>query len=574
MARNKQALRRTAQATADGYENFIARVGMQTPNQHSASTYRANFTSRNRMLVEWSYRSSWIIGEAVDAIPDDMTRKGIRITSEIDAKDRGILESQLDELQIWDALNDVLKWSRLYGGAVGFIMIEGQAPMTPLRPETIGKGKFKGILPLDRWMIDPVLTRRIKDMGPDLGKPEFYDVVTTATGIPAWRIHHSRLIRFDGVTLPFQQKMTENEWGMSVVERIWDRLTAFDSATVGAAQLVYKAHLRTYSVEKLRELIALGGPAYEALLKNIDLIRQFQSNEGMTLMDSRDKFETHQYSFSGLDDILSQFAEQISGAVGIPLVRLFGQSPKGFSTGDADLANYYDRISSLQERRLRLPVRRIGTPAETDAELRIRQSQSVALPSITPFEALDGAVSNVTGVTRHKLYENDTGSEDGNGLPPHSVAVMVDGGDVTDIAQAIRGNKGQGTATHGTTSVTVPDKYGNPHVIKFSRSSDVPVYARIKLKVFTGYTSQIGQQIQQAISDYINSLMIGDSVLLSRIYSPANLGVVSGGNARYYDIQELTIGKSPGALSSSNIDIRYNESASCTPENIVITVES
>lgn len=216
----------------------------------------------------------------------------------------------------------------------------------------------------------------------------------------------------------------------------------------------------------------------------------------------------------------------------------------------------------------------VGTPAETDAELRIRQSQSVALPSITPFEALDGAVSNVTGVTRHKLYENDTGSEDGNGLPPHSVAVIVDGGDVTDIAQAIRGNKGQGTATHGTTSVTVPDKYGNPHVIKFSRSSDVPVYAQIKLKVFTGYTSQIGQQIQQAISDYINSLMIGDSVLLSHIYSPANLGVVSGGNARYYDIQELTIGKSPGALSSSNIDIRYNESASCTPENIVITVES
>lgn len=359
MARNKQALRRTAQATADGYENFIARVGMQTPNQHSASTYRANFTSRNRMLVEWSYRSSWIIGEAVDAIPDDMTRKGIRITSEIDAKDRGILESQLDELQIWDALNDVLKWSRLYGGAVGFIMIEGQAPMTPLRPETIGKGKFKGILPLDRWMINPVLTRRIKEMGPDLGKPEFYDVVTTATGIPAWRIHHSRLIRFDGVTLPFQQKMTENEWGMSVVERIWDRLTAFDSATVGAAQLVYKAHLRTYSVEKLREIIALGGPAFEALLKNIDLIRQFQSNEGMTLMDSRDKFETHQYSFSGLDDILSQFAEQISGAVGIPLVRLFGQSPKGFSTGDADLANYYDRVSSLQERRLRMPMRRI-----------------------------------------------------------------------------------------------------------------------------------------------------------------------------------------------------------------------
>nr|WP_079972854.1 DUF1073 domain-containing protein [Salmonella enterica] len=394
--------------------------------------------------------------------------------------------------------------------------------------------------------------------------------------MPAWRIHHSRLIRFDGVTLPFQQKMTENEWGMSVVERIWDRLTAFDSATVGAAQLVYKAHLRTYKVEKLRELIALGGPAFEALLKNIDLIRQFQSNEGMTLMDAKDTFETHQYSFSGLDDILSQFAEQISGAVGIPLVRLFGQSPKGFSTGDADLANYYDRVSSLQERRLRLPVRRVldimhrselGKPLPDDFTFEFNP-----LPSITPFEGVDGAIANIAGVTRHKLYENDTGKTDGNGLPPHSISAIVDGGDVTEIARTIRGNKGQGVRTWGKTSVTVPDKYGNPHIISFSRPTDVPVYGKITLKVFAGYTSQIGVQIQQAVADYINRLMIGDQVLLSRIYSPANLGVVSGGNARYYDIQELLIGKSPEAVAAANINIAYDESASCKPENIIITV--
>lgn len=360
MARkNNGGTARTPQATADSYDNFMARVGMQQPNQHAASSYRANFTSRNRMQIEWAYRSSAIIGSSVDAIADDMTRKGVRITSEIDPKARGVIESLFDELEIWDRLNDTIKWSRLYGGAVGFIMIEGQAPFTPLRLETIGEGKFKGILPLDRWMINPNLQRRIKDMGPHLGKPEHYDVVTTATGIPAWRIHHSRLIRFDGITLPYQQAQTENEWGMSVIERIWDRLTAFDSATMGAAQLVYKAHLRTMKIKKLRELIAMGGPAYEALLKNMDLVRLLQSNEGMTLLDSDDTFETHQYSFAGLDDVISQFAEQISGATGIPLVRLFGQSPKGFATGDADLANYYDSIGTQQERRLRQPLRKL-----------------------------------------------------------------------------------------------------------------------------------------------------------------------------------------------------------------------
>ncbi|EGQ5318842.1 hypothetical protein CRX30_04965 [Enterobacter asburiae] len=216
----------------------------------------------------------------------------------------------------------------------------------------------------------------------------------------------------------------------------------------------------------------------------------------------------------------------------------------------------------------------VGAPAETDAELRIRQGQSVALPSLTPFEGVDGAIANVAGVTRHKLYENDTGATDSNGLPPHSISAIVDGGDVTEIAQTIRGNKGQGTATYGTTSVTVPDKYGNPHVISFSRSTDVPIYGHITLKAFTGYTSQIGVQIQQAVADYINGLTIGDDVLLSRIYSPANLGVVSGGNARYYDIQELLIGKSAGSVAAANIIIAYNESASCKPENIVLTVTS
>ncbi|WP_404852172.1 DUF2612 domain-containing protein [Escherichia coli] len=91
-------------------------------------------------------------------------------------------------------------------------------------------------------------------------------------------------------------------------------------------------------------------------------------------------------------------------------------------------------------------------------------------------------------MTRHKLYENDTGATDSNGLPPHSISAIVDGGDVTEIAQTIRGNKGQGTATYGKTSVTVPDTYGNPHVISFSRSTDVPIFVAITLKVFTGYS--------------------------------------------------------------------------------------
>lgn len=214
----------------------------------------------------------------------------------------------------------------------------------------------------------------------------------------------------------------------------------------------------------------------------------------------------------------------------------------------------------------------VGVAAETDAELRVRQSQSVALASLTPFDAVDGAIANVEGVTRHKLFENDTEATDSNGLPPHSISAIVEGGDALEIAHTIRSTKGQGVSTYGTTAIMVTDKYGNPYTIRFSRPVDVPIYVSITLKALTGYSSQVGDEIKAAVAAYINSLPIGDSVLLSRVYSPANLGVVSGGNARYYDIIELLIGRSADDVAAANVVVAYDESASCSVDNIVLMV--
>ncbi|HHS9499410.1 TPA: baseplate J/gp47 family protein [Klebsiella pneumoniae] len=214
----------------------------------------------------------------------------------------------------------------------------------------------------------------------------------------------------------------------------------------------------------------------------------------------------------------------------------------------------------------------VGVAAETDAELRVRQSQSVALASLTPFDAVDGAIANVEGVTRHKLFENDTEVMDANGLPAHSISAVVEGGDATVIANTIRSVKGQGVSTFGMTAVVVTDRYGNPYTIRFSRPVDVPVFVSITLRALTGYTSDVGDEMKAAVVSYINSLAIGDSVLLSRVYSPANLGVVSGGNARYYDIMELLIGRSADSVAAANLTVLYDEAVSCSVENIEITV--
>lgn len=338
----------------DSFANFEARVGLGTGNQAAQGRYSFDFISRNRIQLEAAYRSSWICGMAVDAVAEDMTRAGIELSSDIAPDDADRLLAEVEQLQVWDALCDTIKWARLYGGALAVLLIDGQDVSTPLNLDSISKGQFRGLMVLDRWQVTPTLTHLVRDYGPDMGKPMYYQVTADSMVLVSQTIHYSRVIRIDGVELPYWQRIAENLWGQSVLERLWDRLLAFDSTTQGAAQLVYKAHLRTYKVDKLREVIAQAGPAMEALVKQMDMVRRFQSNEGLTLMDAKDEFEAHVYTFSGLDSVLLQFGQQISGALQIPLVRLFGQSPAGLNaTGDSDLRTYYDKVAQQQDRKLR-----------------------------------------------------------------------------------------------------------------------------------------------------------------------------------------------------------------------------
>jgi len=344
--------------TQDSFQNFISQVGIGTNNQSSGSTYGFNPLSRNRLLLEWMYRGSWLVQQIVDAPADDMTREGIDILGETDAGKIADFNSAWSDLGIWEGLRSVTKWARLYGGALGYIMIDGQDPETPLRTSTIGKDQFKGLMVLDRWMVNPSFSDVVTDFGPDIGKPKFYRTVTDAQGIEQMHIHYSRVIRLEGIELPYYQRLAENGWGLSVMEPVYDRLVAFDSTTQGAAQLVYKAHLRTVRVKRLREVIAAGGPAYQSLLKMFEMVRMMQTNEGLTVLDADDEFDAHQYTFAGLSDVLLMFSEQLSGASQIPLVRLFGQAPAGLnSTGESDWRNYYDGIRAKQRSQLGRPVK-------------------------------------------------------------------------------------------------------------------------------------------------------------------------------------------------------------------------
>lgn len=342
--------------TNDSFENFAARVGLNTDNPTQGSQYGLNPITRQRVQLEFMYRSSWIIRNAIGVPADDMVRAGIEITGDITPSEIEELQAEFLALGVWDSLADAVRWGRLYGGALAVHAVDGQNAITPLRKTALMQGQYKGLTVFDRWQIQPSQVNFIQTMGPDFGHPMFYKTLTQPDFDIDQTFHYSRCARFLGEDLPYQQRRTEMGWGMSIIEPILDRLVSYDSTTMGIAQLVYRAYLRTLKMKNLRNNIATGGKQFEAALTQVDLIRRYQTNEGLTLLDAEDEMSTHTFSFGGLPEVLVQFAQQISGATGIPIVKLFGQSPAGFSTGDTDLRSYYDNIGLRQKRNLRRVV--------------------------------------------------------------------------------------------------------------------------------------------------------------------------------------------------------------------------
>lgn len=214
-----------------------------------------------------------------------------------------------------------------------------------------------------------------------------------------------------------------------------------------------------------------------------------------------------------------------------------------------------------------------GRAVETDAALRERQAVSTALPSRTVFEGTLGAVAAVDGVTRWRGYENDTGETDSNGLPPHSICLVVEGGDAQAIADAIAVKKTPGCYTYGDMEMLTRDELGVPNHIRFYYATPVRVRLRVTIKPLAGYLSSTAQAIKDNLAGYINALPIGDDVLVSRLLCPINEADVPG--RRSFDVLgvEICTGDGPddeAAWQQANLPIAFNAAAKCAAEDIIL----
>lgn len=193
-----------------------------------------------------------------------------------------------------------------------------------------------------------------------------------------------------------------------------------------------------------------------------------------------------------------------------------------------------------------------GEAVESDAQLRIRQSQSTSLPARTPFDATLAAVANVTGVSKVQGYENYTNSTDSNSLPPHSICVVTVGGSDTDIANAIMSKKTPGTEPVGNTGpIEVEDERGMPIDIYYSEAVTATIGVTVNIVAGAGWSNNYIDSIKSAVAEAINLLPIGSVIYYTALFVPALLVGMDGYGT--FSLTSVAIGKNGGARTSNNI---------------------
>lgn len=176
----------------------------------------------------------------------------------------------------------------------------------------------------------------------------------------------------------------------------------------------------------------------------------------------------------------------------------------------------------------------VGTNEESDYALRLRRRKAVALGSQGWMQGLYSALANIPGVSSSLILENVGNTTDANGIPGHSIWVLVDGGNEDLIGQAIYLKRNAGCGMKGDITVTIDQIDNTTFDVKFSRPTPYDLWVTFDTDPIIGSTppddTYIRNQLMAAFTGTYNGLVPVPNSLLEqlnfRIGQPASTAAI------------------------------------------------
>lgn len=212
-----------------------------------------------------------------------------------------------------------------------------------------------------------------------------------------------------------------------------------------------------------------------------------------------------------------------------------------------------------------------GRLVETDAEFRNSYFDTLFSGSRTMSESIRAAVlENVAGVKSVSIFENDTDETTSDGLPPHSIEVVVVCPNNPDVYQAIGEqvflNKAAGIGTYGSEEVNVLSDSGQEVTIYLSVPAEVKVWWKLTVTPSIADNTDAQNEIKSIIIDYVNSLASGEDVIpqmvLNEIYDRFS-------TITYVDVETAKSATTPGQYQRAAVEIDAREVATTTANEVL-----
>ena len=365
---NKPVQDSSAAQAADGLSDFVQgmsqmalkneKVGIGTPRDQRLYTTYQTVAPQNRVLLENIYRHSWLGRRIISTLPEDMLRQW-RSFKWDGVEDAGNDVKQLQRLEkklkLKKQVLTAITWARLYGGALMIPILKSQPDAVlsePLDLDDVVKDDLVALQVVDRWRGSHDGNFDQDPTSPQFGMPTHYLLAESAV-----RLHHTRVIRFDGRELPYWLWKANGMWHDSVLQILINNLKQYDTATAALATMMFQMNIDVIGQEGLRKFLTMkGGP--EQVTNRFMNLAMMKSFAGVAVIDKdTETFERKPYTFAGVDKAYSQLMYDVCGAADVPFTRLFGQSPAGMNaTGESDTRNYYDHVAARREQSLETPM--------------------------------------------------------------------------------------------------------------------------------------------------------------------------------------------------------------------------
>lgn len=342
---------------ADGLANVL--TGMGTSRDKTQHTMVKPVTFMSHSELEGLY-SHWLMRRIVDLVADEATRQGFEVLfggEGVNAETLSGVEQAIEDLNILSYFNEAAKTSRLYGGSCLLLYIDDGRPANmPVDVNNIRA--IEGMECLDRHQIAPVIS---EDSLYDYSKATYYQIISgdLIQQPNLTIIHRDRLLRFDGIWLPYRVRQQNYGWGMSVLQSVFESFNHYYTGTASIATLLTEFDIFIHKVRGLASMLAAG--------KESQVRDRLQLNDmsksiyrGYAIDAEKEELGFVSRQFGGVSEILEKLRLDIIAASNIPHTLLFGQSPSGLgATGRSEERDFAKTCSHYQESNFRKPLTKL-----------------------------------------------------------------------------------------------------------------------------------------------------------------------------------------------------------------------